>query len=78
MITWRKYYKVQNISFQDGATKLGMKKKTLDDYFLQIKQGKLYGFDFEHNSNNKIGVLRAFVKKMRENDKKEEEKKPGC
>ena len=39
-----------------------MPKKTLDDYFYQIKQGQEYGFDFEANEDRKIGVLRKYVR----------------
>ncbi len=49
---------------------MNLPKKTLDDYFYQIKQGEFYGFDFDTNLNEKIGVLRKFVK---ENHKKKPE-----
>jgi len=37
--------------------------KSLDDYFLQLKFGKKLGFDFEKHKNEKVGVLRKYVKK---------------
>ena len=39
-----------------------MIKKTLDDYLLQIRNGKRYGFNFHKRKNEKIGELRGFVK----------------
>jgi len=43
--------------------KVGISKKTLDDYLSQIRLGKKYGFDFDHHKKDKIGVLRSFVRK---------------
>ena len=48
-----------------AANKVGIQKKTLDDYLLQIRCGKNYGFDFNKHSNEKIGKLRSFVKKFK-------------
>ena len=39
-------------------------KKTLDDYLSQLKKGKKYGFNFNDHKNEKIGVLRQFIRKM--------------
>jgi hypothetical protein len=50
---------------------INMAKKTLDDYFYQIKMAQEFGFEFEENLHQKIGVLRKFV---RENKKKNENK----
>lgn len=41
---------------------IGMSRKTLDDYNLQIKKGKEFGFDFDANFDKKIGILRKFNK----------------
>lgn len=46
----------------DAARKVNITKKTLDDYLLQIRCGKRYGFDFNANRNEKIGKLRSYVK----------------
>ncbi|MBQ4212130.1 MAG: hypothetical protein II651_03065, partial [Selenomonas sp.] len=35
----------EKMSLQDAAKNVGMSKKTLDEYFNQIKEGKKYGFD---------------------------------
>lgn len=44
---------------------VGVSKKTLDDYFGQLRLGEMYGFDFQNGLNKKFGVLRAFVKTHR-------------
>lgn len=46
----------------NAAKILGISKKSLDDYFLQLRLGELYGFDFTKNINKGIGVLRAYIK----------------
>ena len=38
-----------------AAQDVGIAKKTLDDYLLQIRNGKKYGFDFNNKSSHKIG-----------------------
>jgi len=84
---WRKLYtgvqqpdgKIQKLSLEEAAKQVGIQKKTLDDYLLQLRAGRRYGFDFNSNKHEKVGVLRAFVKKAKEeakaagNYKKEEE-----
>jgi len=50
-------------SLDDAAKKVGVSKKSLDDYFLQLKFGKRLGFDFEKYKNEKVGVLRKYVKR---------------
>ena len=73
---WRKLYngvqvgsKIERYSLEDAAKKVGISKKSLDDYLLQLWYGKKYGFDFNAHKNDKIGVLRAFVKKKKAEDK---------
>lgn len=61
------------MSLDDAANKVQISKKTLDDYLLQIRCGKKYGFDFNKNINQRIGILRSFVKKMK--DQEQESKK---
>jgi len=41
---------------------VGISKKSLDDYLLQIRFGKILGFDFVKHKNANIGVLRKFVR----------------
>lgn len=41
---------------------INIPKKTLDDYILQVRTAKKFGFNFNEHSDSKIGVLRNFVK----------------
>lgn len=54
-------------TLEQAAAKLGIHKKTLDDYYYKLKGAQSLGFDIEKNRHEKIGVLRRFVK---ENKKK--------
>lgn len=70
---WRRYYngytdyhgKVVKLSLDEAALKVGIPKKSLDDYFLQLRLGKTYGFNFNEHKDENVGVLRAFIKKKR-------------
>lgn len=48
-----------------AANKVCISKKTLDDYLLQIRCGKRYGFDFNSHKDDRIGILRSHVKDKR-------------
>lgn len=79
MSLWRKLYNgvlkdgnLVRYSLEDAAQKVGVSKKSLDDYLLQLRFGKKYGFDFQKTKNDKVGVLRSFVKA-----KKAEQKRLG-
>ena len=50
-------------SLEDAAQKVGVSKKSLDDYLLQLRFGKKFGFDFQKHKDDKVGTLRSFVKK---------------
>jgi hypothetical protein len=71
--TWRKLYngfydensKFTKYSLDEAAKIIGISKKSLDDYLLQLRLGRKYGFDFNSNKTNKVGILRSFVKKNR-------------
>lgn len=78
--TWRKLYngvmvpaqnadqeaQLQRCSLEEAAAKVGVSKKSLDDYLLQLRFGKKFGFDFEENKDQKVGVLRLYVKTEKE------------
>lgn len=51
-----------------------MSKKSLDDYLLQLRFGKKYGFDFSKHKNDKVGKLRYFVKEQKSAAKRKGEK----
>eukprot|EP00826_Nyctotherus_ovalis_P065253 TRINITY_DN9586_c0_g2_i2.p4 TRINITY_DN9586_c0_g2~~TRINITY_DN9586_c0_g2_i2.p4 ORF type:complete len:108 (-),score=40.22 TRINITY_DN9586_c0_g2_i2:152-475(-) len=71
---WKKYYnghtdyhgKQIKLSLNEAAEKVGVPKKSLDDYYLQLRMGKSYGFNFEAHKNDNFGVLRTFIKNMGE------------
>lgn len=50
------------LTLQDAAEKVDISKKSLDEYYNQLKFGKIFGFDFNKHKNDKVGVLRGFVK----------------
>lgn len=77
--TWRKLYngviiknaktgefELQRWSLEDAAKKVKVSKKSLDDYLLQLRFGKKFGFNFPINSDKKVGVLRCFVKQKKD------------
>lgn len=50
---WRRMYNgierdgnIVRYSLEDAAVKVGISKKSLDDYLLQLRFGKKFGFDF--------------------------------
>ena len=49
-------------TLESAAEVVGVAKKTLDDYYANIRVAESYGFDFQTNMNQKIGVLRKFVR----------------
>jgi hypothetical protein len=72
VLQWRRLYngtpdpktgQMVKMSLEDAAQKVGISKKSLDDYLLQIRFGKKHGFSFNDHINDKVGVLRSFVKK---------------
>eukprot|EP00826_Nyctotherus_ovalis_P043927 TRINITY_DN468_c0_g1_i11.p1 TRINITY_DN468_c0_g1~~TRINITY_DN468_c0_g1_i11.p1 ORF type:complete len:157 (+),score=51.89 TRINITY_DN468_c0_g1_i11:425-895(+) len=52
-------------SLDEAAALVGISKKTLDDYLLQLRAGKKYGFDFNMYKDEKVGMLRTFVKEKK-------------
>ena len=70
---WRKMYsgfiddKGRRIksTLEEAAEKVGISKKSLDDYLIQLRVGKILGFDFNEHQNDKVGILRSFVRKHR-------------
>lgn len=51
------------LTLDEAAKKVAISKKSLDDYLLQIRHGRKYNFNFNEHKNEKVGSLRAFVKK---------------
>lgn len=78
VVKWRQYYTgikegpgegLKRYSLEDAATKVGISKKSLDDYLLQIRFGRKYGFNFNEHKNDKVGVLRDYVRKNKKPNK---------
>ena len=73
---WRKLYtgfvnekgEFVHMDLDSSAAEIGIVKKTLDDYLLQIRNGKRYGFNFHKRSADKIGELRSFVKEHKQKE----------
>jgi len=76
VLLWRKLYNgvedekgnTFKLTLEESAEKVGISKKSLDDYLIQIRNGKQYGFNFNEHKNDKVGILRAFVKKHKANE----------
>ena len=68
---WRRLYtgfrdnegRTIKLTLEEAAKKVGISKKSLDDYLIQLRNGRNLGFNFNKHQNDKIGVLRSFVKK---------------
>ena len=50
---------------QEAAQVVGVSKKSLDDYYCQLRLGEHYGFDFEGMIHKKMRVLRNYVRECR-------------
>ena len=82
---WRALYKgapdgsgkIVKLSLDDAAKHIGIAKKTLDDYLLQLRAGRRYKFDFQQNKDMKVGVLRAFVKQHKNKERDDKAKQPN-
>ena len=82
---WRKLYngiampnpeaggrmQLMRYSLEDAAAMVEVSKKSLDDYLLQLRAGRIYGFDFVKHGHDKVGVLRNFVKQQKLQHKKQ-------
>ena len=70
---WRKMYsgfiddkgKRIILTLEEAADKVGISKKSLDDYLIQLRIGKMLGFNFNEHQNDKVGILRSYVRKHR-------------
>lgn len=58
-----------NTSKEDAAKRIGMKKKSLDDYLMYLRLGIALCFDFQLNINNKFGNLRKYISEYRKGNK---------
>lgn len=56
------------LTLEEAATRVGISKKSLDDYLLQLRFGRKFGFNFQEHRDDKVGLLRAYVKKFKNLD----------
>jgi hypothetical protein len=65
---WRKLHesgKGKAMTLPEAAEILGLPKKSLDDYYYQLRMGEKYGFDFHAHMTDGIGVLRSYLKRFK-------------
>ena len=55
----------KKVNLQEAAAMIGISKKSLDDYYYQLRLGEKYGFDFRENMEQKVGFLRTFIKEVK-------------
>ena len=55
----------RRLNLQDSAKLVGISKKSLDDYYCQLRLGELYNFNLYDHLNQKMGMLRSYVKNYR-------------
>lgn len=53
------------LTLEDAARTVKISKKSLDDYLLQLRSGREFGFNFQEHKDDKVGILRAYVKKFK-------------
>lgn len=59
-------YPEERQTLEDAAKAVGIAKKSLDDYLLMIRFGRKFGFNFEAHCEERVGVLRSYVKTHKE------------
>ena len=62
VMEWHRLYIQEGITLEKGATMVGISKKSLDDYFLQLRIAQANGFNFNEHKDDKIGIMRLFNK----------------
>ena len=53
---------MKKMRLAEAARAIGVSKKSLDDYYYQLRLGEFYNFDFANNLHEKVGILRAYVR----------------
>ena len=73
---WRLYYRGCHINgefvkltLEEAAQRVKISKKSLDDYLMQLRSARKFSFDFEKHSQDKVGTIRAFVRKKKEEER---------
>ena len=57
------------MSLEEAAQKVKISKKSLDDYLMQLRSAKKFGFDFDANIREKVGKIRSFVRQKKEEER---------
>ena len=63
-------------SQEAAAAKVGIKRNTLRDYKVLIRTAFKFGFNFDANVNEPVGVLRSYVNLCNKKIKREQSPKP--
>ena len=53
-------------TLEGAARKVGIAKKTLDDYHVHLRIAYQFSFNIDRYQNQKVGILRKFVKMAKE------------
>lgn len=76
---WREIHQSKNhlkkMSLQEAAKMVGLPKKSLDDYYYQLRLGEKYDFDFKAHLFDRVGVLRTYLKNLKDNYKLDKNEK---
>ncbi len=79
MKRWREIHQSKNnlkkVSLQEAARIVGLPKKSLDDYYYQLRLGEKYDFDFRAHLFDRIGVLRTYLKNLKDQYKLDKNEK---
>ncbi|KAL4496121.1 hypothetical protein ABPG72_015543 [Tetrahymena utriculariae] len=62
---YRQKHQVKGL--QEVADELNISKKVLDYYFQELRTAEFFGFDFDSNLGNKMGVLRKYIDEQKKN-----------
>jgi len=67
---WRELHYAKNDckkkSLLEAAQLVGLPKKSLDDYYYQLRLGEKYDFNFKAHLFDRIGILRNFLKNIKQ------------
>ncbi|KAL4496116.1 hypothetical protein ABPG72_015538 [Tetrahymena utriculariae] len=61
------FYKTNSITkdYQSVANEIGISKKTLDYYYLELRTAEYFCFDFDRNLDKKMGILREYIQESK-------------
>lgn len=54
------------LTLEESSQHIGISKKSLDDYLLQLRFGRKHGFNFQAHHTERVGILRAYVKRTKQ------------